>query len=59
MTCVLSYICLGDKSPRHIDGKVEENKANENTAHQDADILISQPKFIFFQIFNNTGRKIY
>ena len=26
--CGMSSICLGDKSPRHMDGKVKDNSAN-------------------------------
>ncbi len=52
MSSGMSSIWLGDKSPRQIDGKVNDNQANEK-APTDKFIVLS--KFIFSSNIYNKG----
>ena len=52
--CGMSSICLGDKSPRHMDGKVKDNSAN--VKKKKPHIYINR-KVKKFKSFHNNGRK--
>ena len=42
--CGMSSICLGDKSPRHMDGKVKDNSANVKKKKKNPHIYLSKSK---------------
>ena len=42
--CGMSSICLGDKSPRHMDGQVKDNSANVKKKKNPPHIYLSKSK---------------
>jgi hypothetical protein len=48
-SCGMSSICLGDKSPKHMDGIVKDNSAHEKISKQ-INFLESQFFYNFFHI---------